>query len=136
MIIYDRGHKRVPGGIDLFTPEGDPHAISCRRRAAHGWPRSPPPPPRVFILLLLLLLVVYVNPPKLRFLISSFAAVTAAAFTTGVSRLNSGIYELHRRRGTRTPAPESLPTNGLYTPECAHVRACVRAYMYVCSGSR
>jgi len=94
MIIYDCGHKRVPSGIDLFTPEGDPHAISCRRRAVHGWPSSPPPapppPPRIFILLLLLLLVIYVIPPKLRFLMSSFAVVTVVGVYDGRLSLKFG----------------------------------------------
>lgn len=116
-------------GIDLFTPEGDPHAIPCWRRAV---PHTSGRNHRVllsvlrlfFNFLLLLLLIVYVNSSKLWFFTSSFAAVTVAAFTMDVSRLNSEIYELHRpaRHHFRRIITD-------YAPECA--RAYMRACMFV-----
>lgn len=45
MIIYDQGHKRVPGpGIDLFTPAGfsrDSASGLDPLRPSYGWPSSP-----------------------------------------------------------------------------------------------
>lgn len=136
-------------GIDLFTPEGDPRAISCRRRAAPrmgGHNRrdilSPPPllRPPLFVLLssssscCFSLFILALR--KLRFLTSSFAAVTIMAFTTGVSRLNSRIYELHRRVGAERerPARNHFRRRTIRARVCTH--ACVRVYIYIYSDSR
>lgn len=100
MIIYDWGHKRVPDGIDLFTPEGSsrdstsaPHRAGSRT-GGRGRPVlfSTSSPSHW------LLPVVYFSPVKLRFLTSSFAAATPRRLR-GRLRLNSGIYELHRTLG-------------------------------------
>lgn len=109
MIIYDRGYKRVPdrNWFVYSRRRSSRDSMSTPRRA---WVATTAVIFLLLFILLLLLLVVYISPPKLRFLTSSFAAVTIMASTTGGSRLNSGIYELHHRRGTRTPGPESLPT--------------------------
>lgn len=93
-------------GIDLFTPEGDPHAIPRRRHAA---PRTGGRDPfsASSSLPCCASPVVYFSPLTV---LNVFVCGRHGygAFMTAAGRLNSRIYELHRRRGTARPA-ESLP---------------------------
>lgn len=136
MIIYDRGGINVSRArIDLFTPEGDPHAIphvdaaSRRARVATGNLSSPSPPPplspphSIPLLSRVLLPVVYFSPLKLRFLTSSFAT---AAFTTGGSRLNFREF-MNYIVGLKSRTSDD---------ELAIVYACMHAYACVCSDVR
>lgn len=110
MIIYDRGGINVSRArIDLFTPEGDPHAIphvgAAPRRArvataTAGNLSSPLSPSTSFspsLFSLVLLPVVYFSP--LNATIFNVFVCGRGVYDWRLSLKFSGIYELHRRPG-------------------------------------